>query len=68
MDDRAEVHDLLTTRRARATPERAGLPACADNRRVRGQRALVTLLVGVEGSVRESPARAPQLDEPERIH
>ena len=37
MDNRSEVREFLTTRRARLTPEAAGLPAGA-NRRVAGLR------------------------------
>jgi len=48
MDNRSEVRDFLTTRRARITPERAGLPAYGGNRRVSGlRREEVALLAGV---------------------
>ena len=36
VDNRAEVKDFLTTRRARLTPQRAGLTAFSLNRRVPG--------------------------------
>ena len=38
MDHRAETRDFLTTRRARITPEQAGLPAYGTGRRVPGLR------------------------------
>jgi transcriptional regulator with XRE-family HTH domain len=48
MDSRAEIHEFLTSRRARITPERAGLPAYGGNRRVTGlRREEVALLAGV---------------------
>jgi transcriptional regulator with XRE-family HTH domain len=48
VDGRAEIRDFLTTRRARITPERAGLPAYGGNRRVAGlRREEVALLAGV---------------------
>ena len=34
VDNRNEIRDFLTSRRARITPERAGLPAYGANRRV----------------------------------
>src|SRR6185312_10349374 len=37
-DLRTQVRDLLSTRRARITPEQAGLPAYGGNRRVKGLR------------------------------
>lgn len=47
MDNRAEVKEFLTTRRARITPEQVGLPA-GTNRRVAGlRRAEVAVLAGV---------------------
>ena len=47
MEHRAEVRDFLTTRRAKITPERAGLPSTA-NRRVAGlRRSEVAGLAGV---------------------
>ncbi len=38
MDNKAEVRDFLVTRRARITPEQAGLPAWGGHRRVAGLR------------------------------
>ncbi|MFJ4574807.1 helix-turn-helix transcriptional regulator [Streptomyces sp. NPDC088846] len=48
MDARTEFRDFLTSRRAKITPEQAGLPANAGNRRVTGlRREEVALLAGV---------------------
>jgi transcriptional regulator with XRE-family HTH domain len=48
MDNRAEVRDFLRTRRARISPDQAGLPAYGGNRRVKGlRREEVALLAGV---------------------
>jgi transcriptional regulator with XRE-family HTH domain len=48
VDSQAEIRDFLTTRRARITPERAGLPAYGGHRRVSGlRREEVALLAGV---------------------
>jgi transcriptional regulator with XRE-family HTH domain len=48
MDNRGEVRDFLTTRRARIRPEQAGLPAWGGNRRVAGlRREEVALLAGM---------------------
>ncbi|GAA3248143.1 helix-turn-helix transcriptional regulator [Dactylosporangium siamense] len=48
MDNRDEVRDFLATRRARITPEQAGLPQYGGSRRVPGlRRAEVALLAGV---------------------
>jgi transcriptional regulator with XRE-family HTH domain len=48
MDSRAEIHEFLTSRRARITPDQAGLPAYGGNRRVSGlRREEVALLAGV---------------------
>jgi transcriptional regulator with XRE-family HTH domain len=48
MDTRKDIRDFLTSRRARITPERAGLPAYGGNRRVAGlRREEVALLAGV---------------------
>ncbi len=47
-DHRAEVREFLSTRRARLTPEQAGLPAYGGNRRVKGlRREEVAMLAGV---------------------
>ncbi|GAA3097776.1 helix-turn-helix domain-containing protein [Streptosporangium carneum] len=48
MDDRTEIKEFLTSRRARITPEQAGLPAYGGNRRVKGlRREEVAMLAGV---------------------
>ena len=48
MDTRSEVREFLSTRRARITPDQAGLPAYGGNRRVPGlRREEVSLLAGV---------------------
>lgn len=48
MDRRAEIREFLASRRARITPEQAGLPAYGGNRRVKGlRREEVALLAGV---------------------
>ncbi|WP_306204631.1 helix-turn-helix transcriptional regulator [Actinoplanes sp. RD1] len=84
MDNRAEVRDFLRTRRAKITPERAGLPAYGP-RRVPGlRRDEVAWLAGVSvdyyvrlekgnlstasDSVLTAIAGALQLDEAERTH
>ncbi|TDQ54373.1 helix-turn-helix transcriptional regulator [Actinorugispora endophytica] len=84
MDNRAEVREFLTTRRARVTPGQVGLPA-GTNRRVRGlRRGEVAALAGVSveyytrlerggisgasPEVLESLARALRLDDAERAH
>ncbi len=84
MDNRSEVREFLATRRARLTPEAAGIPA-GTNRRVAGLRrsevaALADISVeyyarlergaiaGASTSVLESVARALQLDDTEHAH
>ncbi|HEY3477951.1 MAG TPA: helix-turn-helix transcriptional regulator [Streptomyces sp.] len=84
MDNRAEVREFLTSRRAKITPERAGLPS-GSRRRVPGLRrsevaALADVsveyyaklerghLAGVSPAVLEAVARALHLDEAERAH
>ncbi|MFI5933706.1 helix-turn-helix transcriptional regulator [Actinoplanes sp. NPDC051494] len=48
MDNREETRTFLSSRRARLTPERAGLPAYGTNRRVSGlRRGEVAMLAGV---------------------
>jgi transcriptional regulator with XRE-family HTH domain len=48
MDNRNEIRDFLTSRRARITPEQAGLLAYGGNRRVAGlRREEVAMLAGV---------------------
>lgn len=84
MDNRAEVREFLTSRRARVTPERVGLPTGA-NRRVEGlRRSEVAALAGVSveyytklerggiggasPKVLDALARALCLDDAERAH
>ena len=84
MDNRVEVREFLTSRRAKITPEQAGLPA-AGQRRVPGLRrsevaALAGMsveyyaklergsLAGVSAGVLDAIARALQLDDAERAH
>lgn len=48
IDLRAEIRDFLSSRRARLTPEAAGLPAYGGNRRVKGlRREEVAMLAGL---------------------
>jgi len=48
MDNRLEIREFLASRRARITPQQAGLPAYGGNRRVAGlRREEVALLAGV---------------------
>jgi transcriptional regulator with XRE-family HTH domain len=84
VDNRSEVRDFLTTRRAHLTPEQVGLPA-TGSRRVPGLRRseVATLaglsveyyarlergqIAGASSSVLEALTRALQLDETERAH
>ena len=84
VDNRTEVREFLVSRRAKITPEQAGLPA-GTNRRVSGLRrtevaALAGMsveyysklergtLAGVSASVLDAIARALQLDDAERAH
>ncbi|MEU6118803.1 helix-turn-helix transcriptional regulator [Streptomyces sp. NPDC047117] len=84
MDNREEVREFLTSRRAKITPEQAGLPT-GPRRRVPGLRrsevaALADVsveyyaklergsLAGVSPAVLEAVARALQLDDAERAH
>ncbi|MFI8891343.1 helix-turn-helix domain-containing protein [Streptomyces paradoxus] len=84
MDNRDEVREFLTSRRAKISPERAGLPA-GPRRRVPGLRrsevaALADMsveyyaklerghLAGVSPAVLEAVARALRLDDAERAH
>ncbi|AYN37749.1 XRE family transcriptional regulator [Streptomyces dangxiongensis] len=84
MDNQREASEFLTSRRARITPEQAGLPA-GTRRRVPGLRrsevaALADVsveyyaklergnLAGVSPAVLEAVARALQLDDAERAH
>jgi transcriptional regulator with XRE-family HTH domain len=48
MDPRNDMREFLVSRRARITPEQAGLPAYGSNRRVKGlRREEVALLAGI---------------------
>ena len=48
MDQRSEIRDFLTTRRARITPQQAGLPSFGGSRRVPGlRREEAAMLAGV---------------------
>ncbi|MFF8911463.1 helix-turn-helix transcriptional regulator [Streptomyces olivaceoviridis] len=84
MDNREEVREFLTSRRAKISPEQADLPA-GSRRRVPGLRrsevaALADVsveyyaklergnLAGVSPAVLDSVARALQLDDAERAH
>lgn len=84
MDNREEVREFLTSRRAKITPEQAGLPA-GSRRRVPGLRrsevaALADMsveyyaklergnLAGVSPAVLEALARTLRLDDAERAH
>ena len=84
MDNRAEVREFLISRRAKITPQHAGLPD-AGNRRVPGLRrgevaALAGMsieyyaklergsLAGASTTVLDAIARALQLDDAERAH
>jgi hypothetical protein len=79
---RGEIRQFLTTRRARITPEQAGLPRYGRRRRVAGlRREEVALLAGISieyytrlergdatGVSDDVLARALQLDDVERVH
>ncbi len=84
MDTRAEIRDFLATRRAKITPEQAGLPS-SGRRRVPGlRREEVAVLAGVSTDwyirlershvagvsedVLNAVARALRLDDAERAH
>ncbi len=84
MDNRAEIREFLTTRRAKVTPAEAGLPD-VGHRRVPGlRRAEVAVLAGVSAeyyariergalagvspSVLDALVRALRLDDAERAH
>lgn len=84
MDNRAEVREFLTTRRAKISPEQAGLPS-SGQRRVPGLRrsevaALAGMsveyyaklergtLAGVSPGVLDAIARTLRLDDAERAH
>lgn len=84
VDNRDEVREFLTSRRAKITPQQVGLPA-GSRRRVTGLRrsevaALADVsveyyaklergnLAGVSPNVLEAVARALRLDDAERVH
>jgi len=84
VDNRVEVHEFLSSRRARITPEQAGLPV-DGKRRVPGLRRTEVAslagmsveyyakvergaLAGVSAGVLEAIARALRLDDAERAH
>jgi transcriptional regulator with XRE-family HTH domain len=84
VDNRVEVREFLTSRRAKITPEQAGLPT-VGHRRVPGLRrsevaSLAGMsveyyaklergyLAGVSAGVLDALARALQLDDAERVH
>ncbi|MGF0118719.1 helix-turn-helix transcriptional regulator [Promicromonospora sp. Marseille-Q5078] len=84
MDNRSEVREFLMSRRAKVTPDEAGLPA-GPNRRVPGlRRSEVATLAGVSveyyaklergaiagasASVLDAVSRALRLDDAERAH
>jgi hypothetical protein len=62
MDTKGEIREFLTSRRARITPEQAGLTVYGDNRRVPGlRREEVAMLAGVSADYyTEVEARQPQ--------
>jgi transcriptional regulator with XRE-family HTH domain len=84
VDTRTEIREFLTSRRARITPEQAGLSWYGENRRPGLRREEVALLAGVSvdyytrlergnlagvsETVLDALARALQLDEAERVH
>jgi hypothetical protein len=62
MGTRSEIRDFLTSRRARITPEQAGLPAYGAGRRVTGLRreeAALPAPVTVPWGWRAAPGRSP---------
>jgi MmyB-like transcription regulator ligand binding domain len=60
VDNRNEIRDFLASRRARITPEQAGLPAYGTHRRVpRLRREEVALLAGVSIDYLDAIASAP---------
>lgn len=84
MDQRSQIREFLTSRRARITPGEAGLPSYGTRRVTGLRRAEVAQLAGVSveyysrlergnlsgvsDQVLDSLARALRLDEEERIH
>ena len=84
MDNRAEVREFLISRRAKLTPQQAGLPEVGSPRVAGLRRGEVAALAGVSveyysklergalagasASVLDAIARALQLDDAERAH
>lgn len=84
MDNRVEVREFLTSRRAKITPEQAGIPDVGARRVLGLRRGEVATLAGVSveyysklergaiggvsASVLDAVARALQLDDAERTH
>src|SRR5437868_4754454 len=84
MDTKSEIREFLTSRRARITPDQAGLIAYGPRRVAGLRREEVAVLAGVSApyytrlergemsgvseGVLEALARALQLDEAERVH
>ncbi|MFD8540383.1 helix-turn-helix transcriptional regulator [Streptomyces rubrogriseus] len=84
MDNRSEVREFLTSRRAKITPQQAGLPDAGHRRVKRLRREEVAMLAGVSAeyyarmergnlsgtseAVLDSLAGALRLDESERAH
>src|SRR5438876_7293432 len=84
MDRRSEIREFLTSRRARITPEQAGLPAYGRRRVLGLRREEVAVLAGVSvpyyarlergdvagvsDSVLHALARVLRLDDAERTH
>jgi transcriptional regulator with XRE-family HTH domain len=84
MDNRSEVREFLMSRRARLTPELAGIPAGANRREAGLRRSEVATLAGVSveyyaklergaiagasASVLDAVSQALQLDDTERAH
>ncbi len=84
VNNRAEVREFLTSRRAKITPERAGLPTSGQRRMPGLRRSEVAALAGmsveyyaklergtlagVSAGVLEAISRALQLDDAERAH
>jgi transcriptional regulator with XRE-family HTH domain len=84
MDNRVEVREFLTSRRAKITPQQAGLPTTGQRRVLGLRRSEVAalagmsveyyaklergILAGVSAGVLDSLARALRLDDAERAH
>lgn len=84
VDNRSEIREFLTSRRAKVTPQQAGIPAYGSRRVAGLRRGEVAVLAGVSveyytrlergnlsgvsASVLDAVARALQLDDTERAH